>query len=346
MATETVATEGTLEGPGSRGGRIDRFFRAAGRFPGASELWFLAAGAAAAAIVHALVWAHGDVPVGTPVREALLATLSAGLFLACVAYLNRTAVGVFHDFRPALGDPEQEERYLCRLLSISDRAALVTVAGLALLFNGVYLFLVQPYAAPVPPFLNAMTALCWLFLIVALGILFVHVGGQMRTVSELSREARNVDVFKPTPVNALSRLTAVGPIVLLIFVALSALSNAGGSAAYLVPMVVVTSVAIAGFVLPPRGMHARLAGQKHVLVGASQDRLKQVLARLHASVEADDLSRADQLNKTLASVLSEHDVLAKLATWPWSTGTFRGVASAVLLPIVIFVLTRAIDRLI
>jgi hypothetical protein len=82
------------------------------------------------------------------------------------------------------------------------------------------------------------------------------------------------------------------------------------------------------------------------LLAASQDRLKQVLERLHESVEADDMARADQLNKTLASVLSEHDVLARLSTWPWTTGTFRGVASAVLLPILIFVITHTIDRLI
>ena len=138
----------------------------------------------------------------------------------------------------------------------------------------------------------------------------------------------------------------VGPIVLLIFVALTVLSNPGSSLAYIVPMTLVTGIAVAGFVLPLRVLHARLAAQKRALTGASQDRLKQVLERLHESIEADDMSRADQLNKTLASVMSEHDVLARLPTWPWTAGTFRGVASAVLLPIVIFLITRSIDRLI
>jgi hypothetical protein len=347
MATEAVAPgEGALGETEAQGGRIDRFFRAAGRLPGASELWFLAAGVVVSAVVQAVIWVHGDLPWGTPARDAILAPVSAGLFLACVAFLNRTAVSVFHDFRPALGDLQAEDGYLCRLLSISDRAALGLSVGLAALFNGAYLFLVQPNAAPVSPLVNAVTAICWLVTVVALGILIAHIYGQLRTVSELSRVARNVDVFKPGPVNALSRLTAVGPIVLLAFVALSVLVNPSSSVSYVIPMAIVTGVAVCGFVLPLRVLHVRLAAQKRTLVAASQDRLKQVLERVHESVEADDMSRADQLNKTLASVLSEHDVLGRLSTWPWTTGTFRGVASAVLLPILIFVITHAIDRLI
>src|SRR4029077_15276511 len=121
-----------------------------------------------------------------------------------------------------------------------------------------FLAFVQPNAAPVPPLLNAATAICWLFTIVALGILIAHIAGQLLTVSELSRVARNVDVFKPAPVNALSRLTAVGPIFLLAFVALSVLTNPSSSVAYVVPMAIVTGVAICAFVLPLRVLHARL----------------------------------------------------------------------------------------
>jgi hypothetical protein len=44
--------------------------------------------------------------------------------------------------------------------------------------------------------------------------------------------------------------------------------------------------------------------------------------------------------------MSELEFLGKRSTWPWSTGTFRGFASALLLPIVIFVITQIIARLI
>ena len=65
-----------------------------------------------------------------------------------------------------------------------------------------------------------------------------------------------------------------------------------------------------------------------------------------ALVRDPHIAACTTCNKTLASVMSEHDVLARLSTWPWTAGTFRGVASAVLLPIAIFVVTRVIDKLI
>jgi hypothetical protein len=47
----------------------------------------------------------------------------------------------------------------------------------------------------------------------------------------------------------------------------------------------------------------------------------------------------------VTSALAERDLLMKLSTWPWTTATIRGFGSALLLPVVIFVITRGIDRL-
>jgi hypothetical protein len=105
-------------------------------------------------------------------------------------------------------------------------------------------------------------------------------------------------------------------------------------------------LAVASFILPLRVMHGGLVQSKLQLLDEMQDRLKQTLARIHATVVADDLSRADELNKTLTSLLAERDVLLHLPTWPWSTGTFRGFASAVLLPIVIWLVIRVLERVV
>lgn len=134
-------------------------------------------------------------------------------------------------------------------------------------------------------------------------------------------------------------------IALLGFVTLFVLGSPSQTTAYLVPESGVTIIAVLAFVLPLRVMHSRLSAEKEALQADDQTRLKAVLGRLHEAVESDNLTRADQLEKTLNAVLAERELLNRLPTWPWTTGTFRGVASAVLLPIVIFILTRAIDRL-
>lgn len=61
-------------------------------------------------------------------------------------------------------------------------------------------------------------------------------------------------------------------------------------------------------------------------------------------MDRGDLARADGLNKQLASMLQQREVLATLRTWPWSTGTLRAVITAILLPIVLFIVQSLLSR--
>ena len=75
-------------------------------------------------------------------------------------------------------------------------------------------------------------------------------------------------------------------------------------------------------------------------------RLQHVIARIHRMVDADDLGSADELQKAETALLAERDLYLHLSTWPWSTGTFRGILSAVMLPIFIGVVLRLLTRVI
>ncbi|HKY89171.1 MAG TPA: hypothetical protein VJ141_04260 [Candidatus Limnocylindrales bacterium] len=61
-------------------------------------------------------------------------------------------------------------------------------------------------------------------------------------------------------------------------------------------------------------------------------------------MDAVDLARGDALNKTLGSLLQQREVLAKLPTWPWSSGTVRGFVSVILLPLVLFMVQRFLGQ--
>jgi len=73
-------------------------------------------------------------------------------------------------------------------------------------------------------------------------------------------------------------------------------------------------------------------------------RFKATLADLHRSVDERDLSVADGLNKTLASLQLEREALARIPTWPWQAATLRAFLSALLVPIVIWLIIRALER--
>ncbi|HUR15693.1 MAG TPA: hypothetical protein VMZ33_00280, partial [Candidatus Limnocylindrales bacterium] len=143
-----------------------------------------------------------------------------------------------------------------------------------------------------------------------------------------------------------SKLTAVGALGLIAFVVAYMLYTPDQPIAYVIQESLLLAVAVGSFVLPLRVMHDRLVAEKKRLLGDAQERLKQVLARIHVAVDANDLQPAEQLHHTLTVVLAEIEVLNKLHTWPWSTATIRGFGSALLLPIALIVFTQFIDHLI
>ena len=81
------------------------------------------------------------------------------------------------------------------------------------------------------------------------------------------------------------------------------------------------------------------------LQGESAERLQGLLADLHRRVEARDTTGASEYKDLLDSALTERDLLAKLPTWPWQGETVRLVGTAVVLPIVIFLIQQVLGRL-
>ena len=77
----------------------------------------------------------------------------------------------------------------------------------------------------------------------------------------------------------------------------------------------------------------------------ADERLKAVLVDLASDVDRKEFCRADAVNKTLASLVQQREILARLSTWPWSTTTLRAFVSAIMLPLVLFAIQRALGQL-
>lgn len=114
------------------------------------------------------------------------------------------------------------------------------------------------------------------------------------------------------------------------------------SAPYLVIPPIIATIA---FVVPLYGLHGRLEVEKDRLQAEVEVRLKGLLAELNRDVDALDFRRADGLNKTLASMLQQREVIARLPTWPWSTGTLRAIVTAILLPVFLFIVQLLLGRI-
>jgi hypothetical protein len=269
-------------------------------------------------------------------------------FLAALDALNEVAGRAFDAFRPALGTADVDETAARYELTTVPRNVALAVLVIAGPFTAFY-YAEDPVASQVVGLGPAALAGRWLFesfFTALLLILIVQAVRQLRLVSRLHAAATLIDPFHPAPLYAFSRLTSLTGFALVGIIALgvalnpASLSGSSFLLVWLPWLAAFPGVALLVFLAPLMGMHGRLVRIKGALQSESEDRIKAVLAELHRDVDALQLGRADGLQKTLGSLLQERDLLAKLPTWPWSTGTIRGFASALLLPVIVFLLQR------
>jgi len=292
-------------------------------------------------IAEVVGWVAGSRSVGTVELTIISPAALTAYILTAVVVMRRVATDAFATFRVALGDAVPDPEAISRSLSTPPtRATIVAVVGFELFITGTYLS--SPAArASVPdawPDAGFVWA-GWMLAVAAFATIIVFAIHQLRIVVRLHEVAPHIDLFRPAPINAFSRLTVT------IAIALLPLMLFGVQAEN--PLVQVPAMGlliIASFVLPLRGMHGRLVREKRKLLDASTSRFEVVRTRLHAAIDGGDLSHADELQAALAAVLTEREVIAKLPTWPWTATIFRGFASAVLVPILLWLAIRLLER--
>lgn len=346
MATDVIESAAPRIQQAPTPGFIDRLLAFVDRLPGPAALTYLIIGVGLALVAHVLFWASATFPVGTVSLNVLLPAFGIAWFGWLLSTLNRVARETFAEFRPALNDPVYEEVYRRRLTSIRDRdailAGLATLTVIAIMYYG---FVRQSVVTlPIEIESESVSAPLWGAMGFVLGIVVLHTIVQLRLVSHLSEVAANVDIFRPAPINAFSRLTAVSALGLIAFVVAYMLYTPEQPPAYVIQEIALLAVAVGSFVLPLRVMNKRLVGEKRRLLSDAQERLKAVLGRIHASIDANDLTNSEKLDHALASVRSEIDVLDHLRTWPWSTSTIRGFVTALLLPIGLIVFSQVVSK--
>jgi hypothetical protein len=329
---------------------VDRLIRWIERLPGPPWAFYAVVLPPLILVANAVSWTSG-IPEYPPWIFTLYWTGFAVYpvyMLAMMHYLNRVAAAKVDAFRPALDvDERQYERLRYELTTLPARqAALAALAGIGFI---VFLFsgdLIEEGLGPVPPLFVIGELVMQAVWSAFLGVLIYHTIHQLRLVSRILALAPRIDLFQPAPLYAFSHLTARTGLGLAILTAISFVFDPSINPIGVGLTVLVVGVAAAAFVLPLEGMHGRIVAEKERLQLEADRRLKATLAQLHQSVDERDLSLSDPLNKTLESIQLERDAIAKMPTWPWQPGTLRGFVSVLLVPIVLWLIFRVLERFI
>src|SRR5262249_40300028 len=146
----------------------------------------------------------------------------------------------------------------------------------------------------------------------------------------------NVSIFDIGPLYALSRVTAMTTVALLIFIYIYVAFYAdlqGNSPVSGVVAVVFVFIALGTFVWPLFGAHRLLQQEKARWKSDVARRMETVNLELLRRTDAGDYSNMGTMNNAIDSLSKAQGVLGKASTWPWDPEAVRVVVTAVLLPV-------------
>jgi heme exporter protein D len=153
-----------------------------------------------------------------------------------------------------------------------------------------------------------------------------------------------IDLFRQQSLYAFSTVTmstALGILAIGIYAPL--VSGQLLSPLYLWSSVAMAVLALAIAVFPLQRTHSRLVEEKRRLGLANGARMGRVLADLQEAVDRMEMAAIDAGQKALGALIAERDLVAKAATWPWAPGTFRTLATTVVMPVVLLLGGRLLD---
>lgn len=170
----------------------------------------------------------------------------------------------------------------------------------------------------------------------------------LRTVVGLHASARVIDPLRPGPVSAFSEFTLRVAVVYILVplitfaIASEVFALAGAS---IIPMLGFNLIGVAIFLVPLLGLHARLEDVRSAELDKVTGGLERVVDELARRSRELELADIDPLVKSIGSLIAAREMLLKAQTWPWRPGTFNLFVSLFGAPIVLFVLTRFLGRL-
>lgn len=332
---------------------LDRLTDAIARLPGPSGVWYLALGLLLALVRTITGWVDGSYPFPTLFRVHVLDGLIPVYFVFVIHALDELARRAIADYRPVLRGGADEYAGLTYRLTTLPWGWGLAFGIVGFVGGALYIpFLLSPadveashYLTPVS--IGVDTVLSG-FAGVGMWMFGYHSVHQLRTISRIYTQHTDVSIFNAGPLYALSRVTAVTSISLLLFIYVY-LAFYGDwqinspSNALLVGLILLTAVLT--FALPLSGAQRLLRSAKNARLSAIALRLESAADALHAKTDAAEFTdETDHIAGTIDGLIKERDVVTKAKTWPWEPGALRAVATAVILPIVIWIITRVLER--
>jgi hypothetical protein len=336
---------------------IDRLTDGVRRLPLPSWVAYLALGLVLVLgylglLFSSLQWAMGALSLPTILLYSFLNGVTPVYLIGLLHYLDDSAAEALARFRPVLTLDEAEyERVRYQLTTLPPRATfLATVLGVIYTFIPMLISAAASVGLVTESPILVTLVVAFNALIYALVVVLIyHTLHQLRLVNTLYTEHTRINLFQPGPMYALSGLTArtavgIGLPTYVWFQA-NSLSQQGVAVSDIIYAVFLSGLVVVTFIWPLLGAHRLLEREKQRLQDDVGRRIEATIATLHARADSGDLGDYGALKGVLDGLLTEQGVIDKLRTWPWRTETVGGLGIAFVVPIIIWIVQRVLERL-
>lgn len=351
MAKHAEALSSPIKKSASSLSWIDRLFLWIDRLPGSPWLFYIVAVLITALLINLSLWIDGialypsynTIPgINPPVVPA---------FLVLYNYLTRVGKRSLQTYRPLLDvNDEKFSQIEHEFSTLPNRfwrwiflAALIFTAQFVLGGPQTWGELVPRTALP----RVVLFVILMFFNITFIG-LFLRSFRQIRMINQLHAQATNINLMKLEPVHAFSTLTSrTGIGIFLILLAgflinpTSALSTSWDIFTY----ASISLLAVVIFIVPVIGIRRRLIEKKTDELYRMEDLFQVANANLNKKVDNGDFENLSGIQTALNLLERERDRIKSVSTWPWNTGTIRGFASTLILPVFLRFVAELISNL-
>ena len=299
-------------------------------------------------------WVDGSYPVGTFFHVHVLDGLIPIYFVVVIHYLDDLSGRALSDYRAKLTGTASYEQLRYRLTTMPAAWTLV-VSVLGFAFGAIYIqVFLSPTDVHLSKYFSSPTSVVIDTVLSGLSGLMMamfawHTIRQLRMISRIYTTHTKVSIFDIGALYALSRVTALTAVALLLFSYVYVAFYASGqiySVSNAIVLGLILVVAVLTFVVPLWGAHRLLQKEKGQRLGDVGRHLETAANTLHSRVDRAEYSdEVDHLHNALDGLIMERDVVAKASTWPWEPEAVRAVITAVLLPIFIWIVTRVLANI-
>lgn len=305
---------------------------------------------------HAISWLNNTLPWGQPSFLQVLNGVWPPLVLFVIYNTDNLAEEAMHRFEPLVRTKRDEFQDLSYRITTMPAGIPAILYLVALVLMG-WLAIQDPRMVIYETPTGDIHPLSWVIGFILsvpsysmAPIIFYHALRQLYLITKVFELVDEVNVFHQQPMYAFSGLTMRTALWFLSMVYVTYVSNLLYEAT-LTEDTINLSIA-AGLVpaslfvviVPLLGIHRRLVHAKGDVLAKNSHQIEKAQLNLYKAIDKNDADHIKSADAAITSLYRVHEQLKAVPTWPWATGSFRNFLSAILIPMMLWLLQTLASR--